>query len=394
MADRPIRRNGAPPAPRRPQPRVPRRTSGRYSATAAAGMGRRPPRPGTGLPWAARAILALALVGLAASVILVGTGLLGSAVSGLGGALAGFVSQPGASGASGSPTPRPVLEPPRLVDPTNHYTNQPAWDVHGFVPAAVVGRSGYTVRIYVNGEIASQASIGATQDFAANAVPIPKGRSKITATVAGQGLESPQSGAISVVFYDTPPGLTITEPAPDAVINGTDVTVAGKTKTGATVSVRNGNTGIATNAIAADGTFSVAVELGNATNPLTITATDPAGNQRSVTITVVKGNGETTVTLHLSNARIRLADLPRQVSMGVKVLDPNGKAIDGATVNFGLSLPGLPTSTFDATTVDGSATWTTTVPKDGVVLGNALVTVLVTTPDGKEFKKASSFAIV
>jgi hypothetical protein len=34
------------------------------------------------------------------------------------------------------------------------------------------------------------------------------------------------------------------------------------------------------------------------------------------------------------------------------------------------------------------------IPKDGVVTGNSLVTVLVTTPDGKQLTKTASIAIV
>jgi hypothetical protein len=82
------------------------------------------------------------------------------------------------------------------------------------------------------------------------------------------------------------------------------------------------------------------------------------------------------------------------VSMTLTVLDPNGAPIDGAQVAFTLQVPGVAPVTFEATTVDGQATWSTTIPKDGVVTGNSLVTVLVTTPDGQQLTKVGSFAIV
>ena len=81
--------------------------------------------------------------------------------------------------------------------------------------------------------------------------------------------------------------------------------------------------------------------------------------------------------------------------MSATVLDENGAPVAGATVAFGLSLPGLPTTTFGGTTdATGQSVWTTMIPKDGVTPGSALVTVLVTLPDGTQLRQTAIFALL
>ncbi len=338
-------------------------------------------------------MLLVAVLALGGSVLLVASGLLGSAVTGFGhtiGDMFGAVTGPGATA---SPTAVALPGTPHLVAPTNAYTNQPAWDVQGFAPASAVGK-GYSVRIYVNGQVAREQQLGPTANFTVAAVPIPLGRSAITATIVGPSGESAQSAPISVVFDNVPPAVVLSAPTDGAVVNGGTVTVSGRTQTGSTVVVRNDNTRQSTTAVATNALFSIVVTIGPGTNNLAITATDPAGNTTTKTIKVIGGSGQTTVSLHLSNARLALTSLPKSISMVATVLDQNGAPLNGAQVAFTLQVPGLTPVTYDATTANGLATWTTMIPKDGVVTGNSLVTVLVTTPDGKQLTKTASFAIV
>ncbi|HXQ96605.1 MAG TPA: Ig-like domain-containing protein, partial [Candidatus Acidoferrales bacterium] len=366
MADRPIRDRPLAHQPRRSQPRITRRPAvgSRYRSPTPPSS-RRPPGDTGGLPWPARLVLVVAILALGGSVLLVASGMIGSAVTDFGHTLQsmfGAVTGPGATAA-----PSAVARPsaPHLVTPTNAYTNQPAWDVSGFAPASEVG-SAYSVRVYVDGQIAGQLQLGPTADFTVPAVPIPKGRSSITATIVGPGGESDQSAPISVVFDNVPPAVLLSAPTPTAgaVINGGTMTISGRTQTGSTVVVRNDNTRKSTNAVATNGFFSIPVALGPGPNDLTITATDPAGNTTTKTLTVVGGSGQTTVSLHLSNARLALTSLPRMISMAVTVLDMNGAPLEGAQVAFTLQVPGVAPVTFEGTTVGGQVTWETTIPKD------------------------------
>ncbi len=394
MADRPTRGRPLAPQPRRSQPHITRRppVAGRYRSPSPPST-RRAPGSGGGLPWPARLVLLVAVLALGGSVLLVASGMLGSAVTGFGhtiGDMFGAVTGPGATAV---PTAVAVPGTPHLVAPTNAYTNQPAWDVQGFAPDSAVGK-GDSVRIYVNGKVAREQQLGPTANFTVPAVPIPLGRSSITATIVGPSGESAQSTPISVVFSNVPPAVILSAPVDGAVVNGATVTVSGRTRTGATVVVRNDNTHQSNTAVATSALFSIVVTIGPGTNNLSITATDQAGNTTTKTIKVIGGSGQTTVSLHLSNARLALTSLPKSVSMVVTVLDQNGAPLNGAQVAFTLQVPGLTPVTYDATTANGLATWTTMIPKDGVVTGNSLVTVLVTTPDGKQLTKTASIAIV
>jgi Glucodextranase, domain B len=319
--------------------------------------------------------------------------MLGSAVADFGHTLKNVFGAVAGPGVTASPSAEARPNPPHLVVPSNDYTNQPAWDVTGFAPASEVG-SAYSVRVYVNGQVAGQQQLGPTADFTVPAVPIPKGRCTITATIVGPGGESAQSAPISVAFDNVPPAVVLSAPTDGAVVNGGTVTVSGRTQTGSTVVIRNDNTRKSASAVAVNALFSIPVALGPGPNNLTLTATDPAGNSTTKKLTVIGGTGQTTVSLHLSNARLATTSLPKTISMSVTVLDMNGAPLDGAQVAFTLQVPGLPPVTFDATTSGGQATWSTTIPKDGVTTGAALVTVLVTTPDGKQLTKTGSFAIV
>jgi len=393
MADRPIRERPLAQQPRRSQPRIPRRApvSGRYRSSSPPSP-RRAPGRGGGLPWPARLVLLVAVLALGGSVLLVASGMIGSAVTDFGHTVKDMFGAVTGPGTTAAPTAVARPDAPHLVVPTDPYTQQPAWDVSGFAPASEVGQ-GYSVRVYVNGHVAGQLQMGPTADFTVPAVPLPLGRSTIAATIVGPGGESNQSAPISVVFSNTPPALILAGPTASAVINGGTVTVSGRTRTGSTVVIRNANTGKSTNAVATNGFFSIPVALGPGPNVLTVTTTDPAGNTTTKTLTVMGGSSQTTVTLHLSNARLALTSLPRMISMVVTVLDPNGAPIDGAQVNFTLGVPGLLPVNFPATTANGTVTWSTMIPKDGVVTGPALVTVQVTTPDGTQISKVGVITI-
>ncbi|HET7676679.1 MAG TPA: Ig-like domain-containing protein [Candidatus Limnocylindrales bacterium] len=340
-------------------------------------------------------VLVVALLALGAGVVVAGTGILGRTAGGLGAALGGLIGGLTSAPPSASPTMALITAPPRLTTPDNAYTSQPTWDVRGFLPNGVAGRRGYAVRIYLNGEFVRQEPVPATADFLVAGIPIPRGRSAISATIGGPGGESAPSAPISVVFDDVPPKLVIKTPKDGQTVNAATVLVTGETQAGSTVMVRNESTAAAATTLAAQGTFELELGLGKGSNGLTVTATDPAGNVRSVVVSVVKGDGRVTASLSLSGVRFALSSLPKTMTMRVLVLDPDGRRVDGAKVTFSISPPGLPTETFDATTVNGEATWPGyLLPRDGATKGSGFVTVLVTMPDGLVLQDSQGFSIV
>jgi hypothetical protein len=349
-------------------------------------------RGGGPLPLPVRLLLGLAVVALCGAVVLFGSGLLGGAVSRMGDTIGGFVASINQFLVVATPTPSATasMAAPRLVQPANEFTNKPSVEVRGYAPSNVVGKEGYRVRVYVNDRSMGEVAVAETLDFKVPGIPLDSGLNEITATIVGPGSESPRSPGIALTYDPEPPPLTITAPKNGATVNGTQVHVTGTTQPDAIVSVRSDRTGsVPTDTANAAGTFSVEVQLEMGTNVLVVAAYDPAGNRRAAKLTITRGSGAPTAKIELSDTRIKLRDLPRELTVGIRVADPNGKLVGDAVVTFGLSLPGLPTSTFEASTVAGRASWTTVVPKGGVVAGSALVTVLVTLPDGSELREAA-----
>ena len=119
--------------------------------------------------------------------------------------------------------------------------------------------------------------------------------------------------------------------------------------------------------------------LTDGTNAIAITATDPAGNQSSASLSVRRGTGKLTVVLGTSANSIKQDRLPEPVTLSASVTDPDGLPIPGAPVTFTLSVPGIPTVTQDAVTgANGMAKFATTVPH-GADVGQGSATVLVST---------------
>jgi hypothetical protein len=325
------------------------------------------------------------------------TGALDGAAGRLGSAVGGLLNEVLGAGIGPSPSAETTtLEPPALRQPSNPYTNKPAIDIVGHLPSGVAGRRGITVRIYIDGELADQATVARTADFVVDAVPLPRGWSDVTATLVGpDGLESTPSEPIAVCFDDEVPPLEIVAPTDGQALNAEKIAVRGATQGGSRITIRNENTGAQTQGQASkEGHFEVEVPLGKGRNGLTVTVLDPAGNSESAVVSVVRGDGELTAELSVSESRIKLSSLPAELTISVNVLDPDGIPVEGAQVTFTLSPPGLPTETFEAVTANGVASWAdVTIPKEGATVGGGFVTTTIVLPDGKVVEDTAAFTI-
>lgn len=351
-------------------------------------------RRAASLPLPVRLVLWASVVVLVTVVVYVGAGLLRPAADRVGDFVGGFLGNVGAI--IGSPFPSATLaerEAPRLDPPDRAVTNKEAIDVQGHVPAYAVAKLDHRVRIYVGGEVVAEQPLPGTLDFTVRAVPLSAGPNLITATVVGPEGESPESAPITVALDVSPPPLTVVNPKKGALVGSDRVQVSGTTEAGTVVTVRNTTSGTAATAVATGGAFAVEVTLESGSNALVVIATDQAGNTSSAKIDVTRGRTSATASLQVSVTSLKLSALPRAVTVTVTVKDSQSKAISGAAVSFGLSLPGLPTTTFETTTARGLASWKTTVPKSGVLAGTALVTVFVALPDGTGLRESATFVI-
>ncbi len=322
-------------------------------------------------------MVALGLVVLAAS-----SGLLARAVGGIGATLSNAVAKIGAA-PSPSPTAEVAADAPVLDVPGEPYTNQATADISGTIPGRIVGNQAYRIRLYVTVgskppvQVAEQP-VGQSVAFTFPGVTLASGTNTFTATIVGPSSESEASAAVSFVLDKKAPPLTITAPKANATINRGTVTVTGRTQARSEIAIRNAaSNATATGTAGADGAFAVPVALDPGTNELTVTATDPAGNAKSVTVSVRRGSGKMTAQLGASRYRFSASALPEPITVRVAVLDPDGKPLEGAAVTFTISVSGVPTITAQGTTdASGRASFSTTIPK-GAMPGTGPAAVLV-----------------
>jgi hypothetical protein len=351
------------------------------------------------MPLAARVALLVAVSGLALVVVATVGGALPRFVSSVGATLGGIVG-----GVFATPVPSATLpvipDPPTLAVPQNPYTNQPVAAVAGAVPADVVGRSGYLIRIYVTlpeqePVVVREIAVGETSSFVVDDLPLEGGRNDVQATVVGPGGESEASPVVTYVLDRSKPKITISSPKNGATVNGGKVRITGKTQGRSTVVARNEANGTAGTATAEDdGTFTVEVPINRGTNAIALTATDLAGNVGTAVLTVRRGSGKLVVALSASAYRISAARLPRTLELRAQLTDPNGRPLAGETVTFTLSIPGVPALTGqDVTDGSGRATYRSTIPA-GATPGSGLATAEVVTSDHGQATGRISITIV
>jgi hypothetical protein len=366
------------PAPAKARPRSP--AAGRVASHRRVERTRR-----LALPF--RLLFAVAVVALGAGVLFVANGGVGRAAAFLGSTMAGFVDDLSATPAP-SVAPLVVASAPTLQAPEEPYTNEPTVDITGRVPENVVGEQGYLIRIYVAvgdqppGQVA-EIAIGDTTSFLVAGVELSEGTNTFTATIAGPAGDSEPSPGVIYVLDVSKPAIKISSPKDGAVINGRSVEVKGKTQGRSSLKLTNVSTDASiTGAAEVSGAFSLIVPISAGVNELSLTATDPAGNAKSATISIRRGSGDLAAALSASAYQIKRSTLPQQIQLAVVVTDPDGKALANAQATFSLAVPGIPAIVSKAIATDGSgrAVFTTRIPK-GATRGQCSVTVIVHTAD-------------
>jgi hypothetical protein len=331
-------------------------------------------------------LFAVLVVALGAGVLLLATGGLGRVAATIGKTLSGFVTDI-TTAPSPSPSAPIVADAPVLEAPDEPYTNQPTVDLVGRVPEAVVGAADTRIRLYVaigDGApgIVLEIPVGTSQHFLVPGVELSPGSNTFSATIVGPtGLESDTSAVVTYILDVTKPRLVVSSPRNGAIVNARTVQLVGQTQARSTMSARNLTTN-ATVAGAADekGAFDLVLTIGTGVNQLEVVAVDPAGNEKTLSLSVRRGTGALTAKVTATFYRVRLKALPEPVTLTVTVTDPDGRALQGASVTFTLAVPGISpiTSSTLTTRSNGRAIFTTTIPK-GAVVGQAYATAIVQT---------------
>jgi hypothetical protein len=323
-----------------------------------------------------------AIVGLGGIVVFAGVGVLGKVVATISSSFSSAISQ---VTSTPSPSPSQIIAPnaPILSVPPESYTNQATVDLTGVVPLADVGQDGVTIRIYrqVQGDsskVLTEIPVGGTAGFTIPGVALGKGTNVFTATLISPVGESPPSKPVTYVFDTAKPKITVSSPAKGDVVNGKTVTIVGKTQARSALVARNTtNHASITGTAGDDGSYQLVLTIAPGQNAIEITATDPAGNQAAIVINVSRGAGKLQAVVTASRYLFHRKQLPDNVILSVVVTDPDGHPVDGATVQFSITLGGLPaivqTLTTDGT---GKARWSTTIPR-GATVGQGRAAALI-----------------
>jgi len=333
-----------------------------------------------------RILLVVGIVALGGVIVFAGIGLLGRAVAIVSTQFSAAISQVTTS-PSPSPEEQVVPNAPALSVPTESYTNQKTVDLTGTIPAAFVGQSDVTIRIYralqdQGPQQVAEQPVGDTPAFVVPGMELAKGRNDFTATVVGPAGESDPSKAVSYILDTTPPKITISRPAKDATVNGKTVTIVGKTQGRSTLVAKNlANNASVTGTAGDDGSFKLVLAIANGPNAIRVTATDPAQNQAAVLLNVNRGAGKLRADITSSRYQFVRRRLPDDLTLTVVVNDPDGHPVDNASVTFTLTPPGVAPITRTMTTDgQGQARWRTAIPK-GAALGRGVAAALVHTQD-------------
>ena len=177
-----------------------------------------------------------------------------------------------------------------------------------------------------------------------------------------------------------PPKVTITSPKENAKVNGSSVTITGKTQARTTVIARNAENDASISVVAGgDGTFELRLAIATGTNDIRLSAKDPAGNVSETALAVRRGSGKLTVGLGASDTTFRRSRLPDPIRLTAIVTDPDGEPIEGAAVTFTLSIPGIATITSEGlTNARGRIAFETSIPTSATK-GQGLAAVLART---------------
>src|SRR5262249_26366499 len=219
--------------------------------------------------------------------------------------------------------------------PTITINSPTNFSVVNTTPVTVTGTvSDSNAQVNVNG-IAAPLSSG---NFSLP-VPLKEGGNTITA-VAQSGGGTPGTATISISLDTTPPHVTIDSPADGTVTTASTIAVSGLINDIVPGTVNSQQCSVSGNGIPAqvlDRNYMVhAVPLSPGPNTITAVGTDLAGNQASVSITVVQkaAISQPTINLVSGDGQSGTIGSPLAAPLVVQLKDGTGKPVSGQPVVF------------------------------------------------------------
>jgi len=343
----------------------------------------------------------IAVLGLI--VVLIGTGLVVDVARGFGNAfndaVARLTSQaPATPAPSGAVLNTPVLDAP----PSPGYTSSSTEVLQGSVPAATIGKQGYSVRVYELGSgengtktLVAEVPVGATTRFTTPAVTLTEGTNTFAATLVGPSGEGILSPSITYILDTTPPAIKILSPRQNATVNASTINITGQTDPKAALVVSNravSGGGVTTATAGDDGSWSVSMPVVAGENTIVITATDQAGNPATTTLTVQRSYGELAAHLQVTPSKFSAASKVT-LKLVAHCTSVNGGPLADAQVTFTVLIQGLAPIQSPQLTTDSTGTATWQIDISGATAGTGEASVLVVSPAGDTVTATSGITI-
>ena len=239
--------------------------------------------------------LAASILLLGGAILWVSSGFVGPLAAAVTEGIGGLVSKVGIVASSPDPTATPgITDAPSIDGPNQPYTNQATINITVNVPIAVTGQEGYSVRLYVTlpdaePDLLADEPVGATARQVLSKIQLAPGRNDIQAAIFGPGGESERSAIATWILDTSKPKVSIISPKDNAQVSKTTITIKGKSQASAEIRLVNAANGaIATATAGKDGLWQVPLAVTAGSNVITVTATDPAGNGNTTTLTCAR----------------------------------------------------------------------------------------------------------
>jgi hypothetical protein len=260
----------------------------------------RPLRTGPKMPGPLAMFLVACCLLLGLLTLTVGTGLAAGFVGGIASAFGDAISHITSQSPATPPPSGVALSTPVLaVPPDDGYTNQPSIVIQGSVPGDTVGKTGYSVRVYLlvkngTGRQVASVPVGGTTHFSTAPITLTEGSNTFVATLVAPSGEGQASPVVTYILDTAKPKIKVSSPASGAKVTTSNVTVSGTVDPGVTITIRNEQVvgGAITNQkVGSDGGFKLAVPVVAGPNTIDLMATDQAGNSASTSLTVNRDYG-------------------------------------------------------------------------------------------------------
>jgi hypothetical protein len=323
--------------------------------------------------------------------VTVGTSMVTGLIGQIAGAFNGAVTKLSSQGPATAPPSGAAIDTPVLDVPSDDgFTSQVSMPIVGSVPGDTVGKTGYTVHVYLAGENGvrnevARVTVGATTRFSTPPVTFTEGQNKFVATLAGPNGEGHESPPVTYILDTKPPKVSITSPADGARVSVSLIDVAGTSDAGATIQLRNEMAPLGafnSAVVGSDGKFKLTVLVVAGPNKIDLTSRDQAGNATNTSLTVNRDYGQLAANLAVTPSKFASTS-QTTLTLTLHATTFDGSPLANAKADFTVTIHGLGPIVSEMTTNEqGVAVWTVDIAS--ATAGPGQATVVVTSDAGDQ----------